>query len=77
MISRSKTWGCKMNRLQAKQINTIEDMLMVQEMAVAEGNYPRAIHLKLKKAYARYNTMQETKADETLLTRVGNGGEVE
>ena len=66
-----------MTRLQARQINAIEDMLLVQEMAVAEGNYPRATYQKLKRAYTRYNTMQETKADETLLTRVGNGGEVE
>lgn len=66
-----------MTRLQARQINAIEDMLMVQEMAVADGNYPRTTFQKLKKAYARYNTMQETKVDEKLLTRVGNGGEVE
>lgn len=65
------------SRLQARQIVVIEDMLYVLDMASAEGNYPRATYRKLKNAFTRYTEERETKTDLVLLTKIGNGGELE
>lgn len=66
-----------MTTLNRNQHNAIDDMLNVLEQAVLLGNYPKSKMLKLFRAYSRYGNSEATPADMKLLTKIGNGGELE